>query len=57
MTKKIYWRKLTLRHRIHVTPEGEFRTGSGALVYWHGNEAKDAQHALVRMLGKRRKAK
>jgi len=45
MTKKIYWRNLTGRHRVKQTKTG-WTTAGGAVIYWHGGEAKEAQQAL-----------
>lgn len=49
--QKLYWRNLTTgkggRYRVRRTPTG-WETAGGMVIWWHGNEAKQAQDYLSR---------
>lgn len=44
--EKVYWRSLAKNCRLYYNVHNCFIDEQGALVYWHGHEAIDAQRFL-----------
>jgi len=54
MSDKVYWRELKKTDHVKYIGthyNGHYETDSGAIIYWNGQEAEEAQEELDRRTG------